>query len=59
MFTPIIREKSDDFSFEEVFNKLFEAGKNQTNIGLAFERVEPDKMGKVINKDNIVFEVVN
>ena len=24
-----------------------------------FERVEPDIVGEVINKDNIIFEVVN
>ena len=33
-------------------------GKNQTGIGLAFEWVELDIMGEVINKDNVVFEVV-
>ena len=34
-------------------------GENQTDIGLAFERVELDIVGEVINKDYVVFEVVN
>ena len=45
--------------FKEIFNKGFEARKNQTDIGLTFERVEPDIMGEVISKDNVIFEVVN
>ena len=34
-------------------------GKNQTDIRLAFKRVEPYIVGEVVNKNDVVFEIVN
>ena len=39
VFTPIIRVNGNDFSLEEVLNKVFETGKNCTNIRFTVERI--------------------
>ena len=47
------------FRLKKFFIKCIEAGTNQTDIGLTFELVTPYIMGEVINKDNVIFEVVS
>ena len=47
------------FPFKEILNKGLEEGKNQTDILLAFEGVEPYIMGELVNKNDIVFEIVS
>lgn len=42
-----------------IFHQCFERNEGIFDLGFLFERIEPGVAGVMINKDEIVFELVN
>ena len=56
---PIIRVKGNYFVLEEIFIQRLKANKNIKHMRFSFEWVKPHIFGEVINKNYIIFEVIN
>ena len=58
IFSPVVRVESDDFVVKIIFNNGFIALKDFLNIRFSFEGIKPAVFGKVIDKNDIVFEAI-
>ena len=57
-FSPIIGEKTFDFSIKIFFNKFLESNKDIKRVRFIFEWVKPCVLCMVINKYYVVFAVI-
>lgn len=52
--SPTITQKNFDLRRKLIFNKNLKFLKNCKVIGFKFKRIEPCKLGMIINKDDVV-----
>ena len=58
VFISIIRVKGDDFAIKVFFHKSLKSNKYIMNLGFLLKRIKLNILCKVINKDNIVFQII-
>lgn len=58
VLTSIVRIYLYDGKFKEFFDKSFKTSEGREGVRFGFERIKPNVFCKVINKDDIVLEVI-